>query len=60
MDVSWIVKLHYEAIQKNKFTHRSFPDMACEHVNACERWVDADTDAVAREQVKNEIEPVFS
>ena len=58
VDVAWILKLHFESIQKKLFTHRSFPDMACENLAKCQRWVDPESDA--REAVMNEVEPIFS
>ena len=58
VDVAWITKLHFEAIAKGLFTHRNFPDMACENLSKCQRWVDTESDE--REKVMNEIDPVFS
>jgi hypothetical protein len=58
VDVAWISKLHYEAIRKGRFTHRNFPDMACENLGQCRRWVDPEGDA--REAVLNEVEAVFA
>ena len=58
VEVAWMLKLHFEAIRKSKRTHRSFPDQSCEQLSKCRRWVDPDTDE--REQVRNEVEPVFA
>lgn len=57
-DVAWIIKLHYENIQKKLYTHRSFPDMACENLSMCKRYVESLEDE--KESIYREVEPVFS
>mmetsp|Transcript_5645 Transcript_5645/g.10886 ORF Transcript_5645/g.10886 Transcript_5645/m.10886 type:complete len:591 (-) Transcript_5645:2217-3989(-) len=57
IEVSWLIKLHYEQIRKKKVTFRSFPDISCEKLSLCKRWIDPDTELTS---VLDEVEHVFA
>lgn len=57
IEVAWILKIHYEQIQKGVETFRNFPDVACEKLSLCERWVDPDTELTS---VLDEVEHIYS
>jgi hypothetical protein len=57
VEVAWLLKVYYEQIIKKVETLRSFPDVSCEKLSLCKRWIDPDVQLTS---VLDEIEPVYA